>query len=90
MQYSEKDLKNTLAIAKGIELSTKDEQIVIFKDGKKINLSNKQIFGLLKKLQWYLELDERCIDRDGPQFKEETKVSSLNSSSLKSDLKAPF
>lgn len=90
MQYNEKDLKNTLNIAKGIEFSTKDEQIVIFKDGKKIILSNKQLFGLLKKLHWYLELDERCIDRDGPQFKEETKVSSLNSSSLKSDSKAPF
>jgi hypothetical protein len=73
VHYDSKDLKNTLNIAKGIEFSTKDEQIVIFKDGKKITLSNKQLYGLLKKLQWYLELDERCIDRDGPQFKVETK-----------------
>jgi hypothetical protein len=32
------------------------------------------MYGLLKKLQFYLELDERCIDVDGPQFKLETKA----------------
>lgn len=73
MQYDFKDLKNTLAIAKGIEYSN-DGKVVIFKDGKKIELNNKQMFGLFKKLQFYLELDERCIDKDGPQFLLETKA----------------
>jgi hypothetical protein len=73
MQYDVKDLKNTLAIAKGIEYSH-DGKVVIFKDGKRIELSSKQMFGLLKKLQFYLELDEKCIDRDGPQFLSETKA----------------
>jgi hypothetical protein len=45
-----------------------EDKIIIFKDGKRIELSSKQMFGLLKKLQFYLELDEKCIDRDGPSF----------------------
>jgi hypothetical protein len=73
MQYDAKDLKNTLAIAKGIEYSS-DGKIVIFKDGKRVDLNLKQLYGLLKKLQFYLDVDERCIDKDGPQFREETKA----------------
>jgi hypothetical protein len=73
MNYDPKDLKNTLAIARGIEYSD-DGQVVIFKEGKRVNLNYKQLFGLLKKLQFYLELDEKCIDRDGPQFLSETKA----------------
>jgi hypothetical protein len=56
MQYDAKDLKNTLAIAKGIEYSH-DGKVVIFKDGKRVDLNSKQLFGLLRKLQVYLELD---------------------------------
>jgi hypothetical protein len=76
MQYDAKDLKNTLAIAKGIEYSH-DGKVVIFKDGKRVDLNSKQLFGLLRKLQFYLELDERCIDRDGPQFLSETQPLNL-------------
>ena len=72
MQYDPKDLKNTLAIAKSIIFM--EEKIVIFKEGKRIELNSKQMYGLLKKLQFYLELDERCIDKDGPQFKSEQKA----------------
>jgi hypothetical protein len=72
MQYDPKDLKNTLNIVKSIIFM--EEKIVIFKEGKRIELSSKQMYGLLKKLQFYLELDERCIDVDGPQFKLETKA----------------
>ena len=74
MQYDAKDLKNTLAIAKGIEYSHFYGKVVIFKDGKRVDLNPKQLFGLIRKLQFYLELDERCIDRDGPQFLSETKA----------------
>jgi hypothetical protein len=73
MQYDAKDLKNAIAIAKAIEYSH-DGKVVIFKDGKRVDLNSKQLFGLLRKLQFYLELDERCIDRDGPQFLSETKA----------------
>jgi hypothetical protein len=89
MKYDERDLKNTLAIAKGIEYSA-DGQVVIFKEGKRVNLNYKQLFGLLKKLQFYLELDERCIDRDGPQFLSETKEASDLKKETSSDLKTPF
>jgi len=82
MQYDPKDLKNTLAIAKGIEYSS-DGKNVIFKDGKRVDLNYKQLYGLFKKLQFYLELEERCIDRDGPQFGIETKKKEV------SDLKTP-
>lgn len=72
MLYDSKDLKNILNISKSIIF--KNEKIIIFKDGKEVELNPKQMYGLLKKLQWYLELDEKCIDKDGPQFKVETKV----------------
>lgn len=66
MNYDAKDLRNTLNIVKSIIFM--EDKIIIFKDGKRIELSSKQMFGLLKKLQFYLELDEKCIDRDGPSF----------------------
>lgn len=88
MQYDAKDLKNTLAIAKGIEYSH-DGKVVIFKDGKRVELNPKQLFGLLRKLQFYLELDERCIDRDGPQFKIETSSVDLKNKSMTPETKAP-
>ena len=66
MNYDAKDLRNTLNISKSIIFM--EDKIIIFKDGKRIELSSKQMFGLLKKLQFYLELDEKCIDRDGPSF----------------------
>jgi hypothetical protein len=72
MQYDPKDLKNTLNISKSIIFM--EDKIIIFKDGKRVELNPKQLFGLLRKLQFYLELDERCIDRDGPQFLSETKA----------------
>lgn len=72
MNYDSSDLKNVLKVSKSIIF--KNEKIVIFKDSKEVELSSKQLFGLLKKLQFYLELDEKCIDRDGPQFKSETKA----------------
>lgn len=72
MQYDHKDLLNTLKIVKKIKFE--DPEIAIDINGKVNILSNKQIFGLLKKLGFYLELDERCIDKDGPQFKSETTV----------------
>jgi hypothetical protein len=72
MQYDPKDLKNTLAIAKSIIFM--EEKIVIFKEGKRIELNSKQMYGLLKKLQFYLEVDEKCIDKDGPSFPKETKA----------------
>ncbi len=86
MHYDSSDLKNVLKVSKSIIF--KNEKIVIIKDGKEVELSSKQLFGLLKKLQFYLELDERCIDRDGPQFLSETKVSDLKI--VSSDSKAPF
>jgi hypothetical protein len=67
MIYNEKEVKNILNISKGIIF--KEERVVIFKNGEEVALSNKQLYGLLRKLQIYLEVDERCIDRDGPQFK---------------------
>jgi hypothetical protein len=72
VHYDPSDLKNVLKVSKSIIF--KNEKIIIFKDGKEVELSSKQLFGLLKKLQFYLELDEKCIDRDGPQFKIETKA----------------
>ena len=72
MHYNSSDLKNVLKVSQGIIF--KNEKIVIVKDGVEVALSSKQLFGLLKKLQFYLELDERCIDRDGPQFLSETKA----------------
>jgi hypothetical protein len=72
VHYDSSDLKNVLKVSKGIIF--KNEKIVIIKEGAEVALSSKQLYGLLKKLQFYLELDERCIDRDGPQFHEETKA----------------
>lgn len=70
MHYDSSDLKNVLKVSQNVIF--KNEKIVILKDGQEVALSSKQLFGLLKKLSWYLELDEKCIDRDGPQFKIET------------------
>ncbi len=75
MNYDSSDLKNTIRVAKSIIF--KDEQIVINKDGKEVALNLKQLYGLLKKLHFYLEIDERCIDRDGPQFYTETVKSKV-------------
>jgi len=72
MEYDAKDLANTLKIIKKVKFQEIGEEIVIDINGKSNILSKKQIFGLIKKLGFYLELDERCIDRDGPQFKAET------------------
>jgi hypothetical protein len=66
MNYDTKDLNNTLNIAKGIIF--KKEKIIIVNKGVEVELSSKQLFGLLKKLQFYLESDERMIDKNGPHF----------------------
>lgn len=76
MHYDSSDLKNVLKVSQNIIF--KNEKIVILKDGQEVTLSSKQLFGLLKKLSWYLELDEKCIDRDGPQFLEVTKKKILD------------
>ena len=66
MDYNREDLEKILLIGKSIFLE--GEEIKILRQGKLVTLDTKQLFVLLKKLHFYLELDEKCIDHDGPQF----------------------
>lgn len=62
MKYDPIDCKKVLKIASDISL--KNDQILL-NDTK---LNNQQIFNLLKKLHFYLDIDEKCIDKNGPHF----------------------